>query len=210
MKKESTQGFYTRAATLGAATIYEAAGRIGALPSRIKPVDDSWRIAGPAFPVLTQPGNNVWIHDALEVAPKGSILVVDCGGYLEAGYWGDIMSTAATKLELGGLVIDGGVRDVDSLRLIGFPVFSAAVAIHGTSKNREPIGTLGIDIYLGGVQISNGDLIVGDNDGVVVIPSSKAISAVTAGELREINETEIRDRLRTGELTLDIYGLREL
>ena len=210
MNGESIEEMYRRASILGAATVHEAAGRIGALPSRIKPINRSWRIAGPAFPVLTHPKNNVWIHDALEVAPKGSILVVDCGGYLEAGYWGDIMSTAASELRLGGIVIDGGVRDMDSLCSIGFPVFSAGVAIHGTIKNRDPVGTLGLNICLGGVEISSGELVVGDSDGVVVVPKAKVIDAIVAGELRELNETMIRARLRSGEMTLDIYNLREL
>lgn len=201
--------FLEQAAALGAATVHEACGRIGALPSAIKPVAVGWRLSGAAFTVATTPGNNVWIHDALAVAPAGSILVVSCGGVTEAGYWGDIMSTAAVARGLRGLVIEGHVRDADDLRSIGFPVFSTGLCIQGTTKERYPAGTVGAPVRIGGVIVETGDLVVGDDDGVVIIPNQRAEHAIRSGTDRLADESTIRARLRAGESTLDIYSLHK-
>src|ERR1700752_683357 len=104
---------------LGTATLHEAAGRIGALPSAIKPTSDSFALAGPAFTVHFPPNDNLWIHRALSVATAGDILVVYTSGFYEAGYWGEIMSTAAKAARLGGLVIDACVRDRRALGACG-------------------------------------------------------------------------------------------
>lgn len=193
---------------LGAATLHEAAGRIGALPSAIKPVHSRWKVGGQAYPVATMPAINVWIHDAIYEAPEGAVLVVSCGGFHEAGYWGDIMSTAAIARGLGGLVIDGGVRDADDIGDADFPVFSRGLCIQGTTKERAPAGTLGEAVRIGAVIVSRGDLVVGDADGVVVIPAAGAAEVVEAAERRAAAEEAVRARLRAGEATLDIYGLR--
>lgn len=196
-----------QARRLGAATLHEAAGQIGALPAGIKPVHPRWRLAGPAFTVATTPRNNVWIHDALDVAPAGSVLVVSVGDP-EAGYWGDIMSTAAAARQLAGIVLDGGVRDAEDLGRIDLPVFSHGLSIRGTGKDRQPPGALGGQIRIGTVLIEPGDLVVGDADGVVVIPAALAAEAVAKGLDRAASEDGIRLRLQAGESTLDIYGLR--
>lgn len=194
---------------LGAATVHEAAGRIGALPSAIKPVQPRWRLAGPAFPVATTPANNVWIHDAIYAAPAGSVLVVDCGGHHEAGYWGEIMSTAALQQGLAGLVIDACVRDADDLGVVDLPVFAAGLCIQGTTKERSPRGTVGVPVRIGAVIVRPGDLVVGDVDGVVVIPGTDAGAVIDRAAQRADAELAICERLRAGERTLDIYDLVE-
>ncbi|MFM2129584.1 MAG: hypothetical protein RL477_1130, partial [Pseudomonadota bacterium] len=124
-----------RAATFPSATIHEAMGRQGALPAAIKPVSPSWKICGPAFTVAAKAFNNINIHRAIYLAKPGDILVVDCGGGYEAGYFGEIMAHAAKVRGLAGLVIDACVRDADLLEEIGFPVFSRGLAIQGTTKD---------------------------------------------------------------------------
>lgn len=193
-------------AALGAATVHEAIGKIGALPSSLKPVDSSWVLAGPAFTLVTPPNNNIFIHDAIYAAPPGSVLVIDTCGAAESGYWGEIMSHAAQIRGLAGMVINGGVRDSRLLVEIGFPVFSRGLCIRGTDKDRDPIGRLGEPVALGGVTIAPGDFIVGDRDGIVSIPASMAQRAADEGRLRESAELDIIERLRRGETTLEIYG----
>ena len=122
------------ASRLGAATLHEAAGRIGALPSAIKPVAPDMRVAGPAFTVHIPAGDNLWIHRALYEAAPGDVLVVSTSGGIEWGYWGDILNTAAIAQGLGGLVIDGGVRDVAGLSTMSLPVFSNGICLRGTIK----------------------------------------------------------------------------
>ena len=194
------------AGRLGAATLHEAAGRIGALPSAIKPVAPDMRIAGPAFTVHIPAGDNLWIHRALYEAAPGDILIVSTSGGIEWGYWGDILNTAAIARRLGGLVIDGGVRDVAGLSTMGFPVFSNGVCINGTIKGFDDTAWTRQPIRIGEVVVRQGDLIVGDRDGVVVLPAADVPGALIAGARREADEAAKIARIKAGERTIDIYG----
>ncbi len=189
------------------ATLFEAAGRWGALPSAIKPVVPGWRIEGPAFPVQGPPGDNLWLHRAIYAAGPGDILVVHVGDHHEAGYWGEIMSTAAQARGLGGLVIDGCVRDARDLGLVGFPVFSRGLCIRGTAKDRDARGALAQPVTLGGVTVARGDLIVGDDDGVLVIRQDRVAATFERAAARAAKEAAIVERLKQGETTLAIYDL---
>lgn len=188
-------------------TVHEAIGKLGALPPRIKPVEPSWRLSGPAFPVATPPRNNLFLHQAIMAAPAGSVIVADTGGELEAGYWGEIMTHAALARGIAGLVIDGAVRDGEQLRTLDFPVFSAGLCIRGTGKGRTG-GQVGGPVTIGSILVRAGDLVVGDGDGVVVVPQEDVAAALVASEAREREEQDIIRRLRNGESTLDIYRLR--
>jgi 4-hydroxy-4-methyl-2-oxoglutarate aldolase len=196
-----------QARQLGTATLHEAAGRIGALPSVIKPAASSFAFAGPAFTVHCPPNDNLWIHRALSVATAGEILVVYTSGFYDAGYWGEIMSAAAASARLGGLVIDACVRDARALEMCGFPVFARGFCIRGTGKDFGATGWLGRPIILGEIVINPGDLVVGDLDGVVCIPRGRVVEVLTRSQKREAEEKVILDRLRSGESTLEIYGL---
>lgn len=191
---------------LSSATLHEAAGRVGALPSVIGPAFPGARIAGPAFPVGCPPGDNLWIHRALYAADPGEVLVVDVGGGTEFGYWGEILSTAAIARGLAGLVISGGVRDREGLADLGLPVFSAGRCIRGTGKDQAAVGSLGATVRIGEVFVDRGDLVVGDADGVVVIAQADTEAVLKAALERDAREAELMRRLRAGERTLDLYG----
>lgn len=194
-------------AGLDAATVHEAYGGRGALPSEIKPVDPSFRICGPAFTVDCPPADNLWIHRAVYTARPGDVLVVHTRGEREAGYWGEILSEAALAQRLGGLVIDGGVRDVERLVAIGFPVFAANVCIRGTGKDLVSDGRLAEPVVLGSVLVRTGDTVIGDRDGSVAV-AADAVDAVAAAARERIRkEHDVIARLRNGETTLDIYQL---
>jgi 4-hydroxy-4-methyl-2-oxoglutarate aldolase len=192
---------------LGSATLHEAAGRVGALPSVIKPLAPSMRLAGPAFTVHVPAFDNLWIHRAVYEASAGDVLVICTSGGVEAGYWGDILNEAAMARRLGGLVIDGGVRDSAGLIHHPFPVFSNGVSIRGTVKGHEAIAWLRQPVRIGETIVGQGDLVVGDADGVVVIPAQQASQALEAGGRRESDEREKLTRIRAGERTIDLYGL---
>lgn len=191
---------------LGAATLHEAAGRIGALSAAIKPVAPMMRIAGPAFTVHVPAGDNLWIHRAVYAAAPGDVLVVSTSGGIEWGYWGDILNEAALARHLGGLVIDGGVRDVAGLAAMAFPVFSNGICLRGTIKGFAATAWLRQPIRIGEVVVADGDLVVGDGDGVVVLPAASVADAIAAGIRREADEAEKLARIRAGETTLDLYG----
>ena len=191
---------------LDSATIHEAAGKIGALPSAIKPVTVGMRLEGPALTVSSPPANNLWLHRAIAEASAGDVLVVEVGGHYEAGYWGEIMTVAAQARGVVGLVIDGCIRDAEQIGGLGFPVCSRGLCIRGTGKDAEPPGSLNEPITIGDVTISPGDLVVGDGDGVVAIPADRVEEVLEKSRERIDKEAAIMERLRQGETTLDIYG----
>ncbi len=190
---------------LGAATIHEAQGQKGALDSGIKPVDPTRRLAGVALTVDCCALDNLAIHYALTKARPGDVLVVDAKGFTEAGPWGDILTLAAMKRGIVGLVIDGAVRDGDGIIELGFPVFARALSIKATFKNQA--GRVGVDIVCGGQSVRSGDIIVGDRDGLVVVAQEDLASAIVAAEARELKERAIRERIRAGDATVDILSL---
>ena len=194
---------------LGAATLHEAAGRIGALPSAIKPVAPNMSLCGPAFTVQCPPFSNLQIHHALYLAKPGDILVVHVSGGVEAGYWGDILNAAAKAQKLGGLVIDGGVRDTAGLAADDFPVFSNGVCIQGTGKDKQAVAWMQEPIRMGAVTIAPGDLVMGDRDGVVVLPRHTVDATVAAAKAREADEIRKIEAIRNGARTLDLYGFGE-
>ena len=200
---------YAQAARLGAATLHEAAGRTGALPASIKPVDPRMRLCGPAFTVHCPPFSNLQIHHALYQAQPGDILVVHVSGGVEAGYWGDILNEAAMARGLGGLVIDGGVRDTAGLAGMALPVFSNGVCIRGTGKDYEAVAWLQEAVRIGDVIIQPGDLVMGDRDGVVVVPAAQVTQVIAAGEAREADEARKIELIRQGARTLDLYGFAD-
>lgn len=194
---------------LGAATLHEAAGRIGALPSAIKPVSPDMKLAGPAYTVHVPAGDNLWIHRAIYAASPGDVLVVYTSGGHEWGYWGDILNSAAIARGLGGLVIDGGVRDTAELATMPFAVFSNGVCIRGTIKDYEGRAWSREPILIGDVVIEQGDLVVGDRDGVAVIPRARVVDALEKALQREEDEADKVRRIQAGERTIDIYGFGE-
>lgn len=194
------------AALLPTATLHEAGKKIGALPSAIKPMAPQFRCAGSALTVHSPGGDNLWLHRALDIAQAGDVMVVFANGAYEHGYWGEIMTTMAKVRGMAGLVIDGCVRDGVLLGEIGFPVFARGLCIQGTGKDFGAIGWINHPVTMGNVVVNAGDLIVGDADGVVAIPRTRAAEVVAAGEQREAEEAAILRCLEAGETTLSVYG----
>ncbi|QTO23308.1 4-carboxy-4-hydroxy-2-oxoadipate aldolase/oxaloacetate decarboxylase [Burkholderia seminalis] len=195
-----------RARAFDTATLHEAAGKRGALPSAIKPVAPGFRLAGPALTVHGPSGDNLWLHRAIYAAQPGDVLVVNVSGVTEHGYWGEVMSTAARVRGLAGLVIDGCVRDGALLAAVGFPVFARGLCIRGTGKDFNAHGFINRATLIGDVIVQPGDLVVGDADGVVVLARDSAAATLEAAQLRADAERAILARLAHGESTLAIYG----
>jgi 4-hydroxy-4-methyl-2-oxoglutarate aldolase len=193
------------ARVLPAATLHEAGGRIGVMPCAIKPMAPSFRVCGSAVTVHSPGGDNLWLHRALYVAQPGDVLVVSVSDVHEFGYWGEIMSTAARARHLGGLVIDGCVRDGALLEQVGFPVFARGLCMRGTGKDFGARGWINHPLLFGELCVDAGDLVVGDADGVVVLPRERAADVVNAAVAREQKEAGVLARLRQGERTLEVY-----
>jgi 4-hydroxy-4-methyl-2-oxoglutarate aldolase len=172
---------------------------------RIKPAWPGARLAAPAFAVTCAPGDNLAVHAAVAEAPSESVLVVLADDPPERGYWGEVLTTAAEARGLIGLVIDGGVRDLAALEEHGFPVFSALVALRGAVKVSG--GEIGGTARVGDVDVATGDWLVGDRDGVTVIPSATIDEVIAGGHARAEKERVMFERLRGGATTVELLGL---
>ena len=197
---------FEESANLGAATLCDAAGRQGALPSTIRPMYGGF-LSGPAFTVACSPGDNLWLHRAIYKASPGDVLVASTGNSREFGYWGDILNSAAINRSLGGLVIDGCVRDGRELEKLGFPIFATGTCIVGTSKSAQLSGSMGQPIRIGDCTVSPGDLVVGDPDGVVAVKRGDVDAVLTEARRRHDFEEEVHRQLREGERTVDLLNL---
>ncbi|MCC8165632.1 MAG: 4-carboxy-4-hydroxy-2-oxoadipate aldolase/oxaloacetate decarboxylase [Planctomycetes bacterium] len=149
------------------ATIHEASGRKGYIDYRIKPIAKGLRICGPAFTCQCAPGDNMMLHKALERAQPGDVIVATTAGAEAYGYFGDLMATSALARKVGGLAIEGCIRDSAEIIEAGFPIFSTGLCIRGTGKGT--LGLINYPIFFGGCHIEPGDLIVGDDDGMVAV-----------------------------------------
>ena len=197
-----------RLGTAGVATVHEAQGRTGLLRPSMRPLYPSARVAGSAVTVLCPAGDNLMIHAAIAVVQPGDVLVVATMSESTDGMFGELLAESCRAHGVAGLVIDAGVRDTTELTAMGFPVWSRAVSAQGTVKATP--GWVNVPIVCAGQALSPGDIVVGDNDGVVVVPRAGAVDVVTAAEQRLAKEEASRARYKAGELGLDMHGLRDL
>ncbi|MDA8228323.1 MAG: 4-carboxy-4-hydroxy-2-oxoadipate aldolase/oxaloacetate decarboxylase [Desulfitobacterium hafniense] len=186
----------------------DAFGKKGNMDCGIKPVFPEARMAGPAFTARLQPGDNLGAHIALNQAPAGSVLVLDFRGYTGAGPFGEIMALACQQRGLAGVVINGACRDSLNIKELGFPVFVRGLNPGGTVK--ESLGEMNVPVSCGGVTVNPGDIVVGDADGVVVIPQENAEAVLEKAQQIVVNEAKIMELIKAGESTMEIFKFNEL
>ena len=197
----------TRYRKLSVATVHEAQGRVGLLSPEIRPIKEGLKLVGRAVTVFATPGDNVMIHVAMEQCEPGDVMVVSVNSRSDCGYFGDLLATLMQARGIAGLVIDSGVRDLADLKQMNIPVFSRCISAQGTVK--ETLGDVNVPVVCGGQVINPSDLIIGDDDGVVVVRRHELDSVAQKSEARENKEAGIREKYREGILGLDMNNMRK-
>jgi 4-hydroxy-4-methyl-2-oxoglutarate aldolase len=190
----------------GSATIFEAAAGRAHWLRGLRPAWTGAELAGPAVTVSAPPGDNLALHRAVPECPPGSVLAAATGGTTDTAVWGEVLTVAALARGVAGLVTDGAVRDVARIRELGFPVFCAGTTPVGPGKAAQ--GELGSRIRLGGTDVAPGDWLVADDDGAVTVEADAVETTLAAAAERTRREAQLLERIRAGDLTLDLLGLR--
>lgn len=181
------------------------AGRQRLMSPQMRPVRPGLRICGQAVTCYNYPGDNLMLHAAVRTAQAGDIILATNGGSAQGALWGDMITYYAKMKGLGGAVVDGAVRDTASVEELDFPVFSTAISVSHPEK-RGP-GSANVPIVVAGVQVHPGDLILGDEDGVLAIPMAMVAPAIARAHARAAMEEGMREKLRGGATMFDLLGL---
>lgn len=156
--------------------------RITAAGSKIRPFHAGGVLAGPAFTVKTRPGDNLLLHKALDMAAPGDVVIVDAGGDLTNSLLGELMMNHAKSRNIAGVVLNGAIRDFASIRAQHFPVYAAGVTHRGPYKDGP--GEINVPIAIDGMVVEPGDLILGDEDGLVCVPRTIADEVYSASKAK--------------------------
>lgn len=179
-----------------------------AMDSGIKPITEDPEFAGSAVTVKVEPGDNLIIHKAITMAEPGDVLVIDANGYVETGHMGELMCASCQANGLAGVVIDGAIRDSAEISEMAFPVYARGVHPQGPLKQNA--GSINVTVTCGEVAVEPGDILVGDHDGVTVVPQVSADRVLEDAREKMTAEQNTRERVDDGAYLYDIKGYDRL
>jgi 3-hexulose-6-phosphate synthase/6-phospho-3-hexuloisomerase len=171
----------------------------------IRPVTPGAKMAGRAFTVRTYPGDWAKPVEAIDQAPPGSVIVIDASGG-EKAVWGELATWSCVVKGIKGVVIDGAIRDVDEIRALGFPAFARHVS--PTAGDPKGFGEINVEVTCGGVKVRPGDWVVGDDNGVVVVPSELAVEVANRALDVLEKENRVREEIRRGSTLSQVLRLK--
>jgi 4-hydroxy-4-methyl-2-oxoglutarate aldolase len=199
---------YDELARLGSATVFEASGREGLVDLDLHQVIPGSRSAGPARTVRCAQDDILMVHAAMDRLEAGDILVLTMPEPRPVALLGELLATQAKVKGAGAVLIDAAVRDTEDLRELGLPVWARWIRVHGA--NRAEVGEIDGPVEVGGAMINSGDAVVLDADGAVVVAKTRLDEVLAASRERHQNENAKRARFESGELSYDMYGLRDV
>jgi regulator of RNase E activity RraA len=184
---------------LPVANVSDSMSRMSAGGPHLRPIHGGTGVvlAGPAFTVKVRPGDNLMLHKAIDMAHPGDVIVCDGGGDLTNALIGELMTSHAQVRKIAGFVIYGAVRDAGAIRAGSYPVFAAGVTHRGPYKDGP--GEINVPIAIDGMVIEPGDLIIGDDDGVVSVPYAQAASVLAATQAKQVAETKTMAEIKAGK-----------
>jgi regulator of RNase E activity RraA len=192
-------------ATIPPAIASDCMNRSQSMGAQIKPLAQGTRLTGQARTIACMVGDNGAVHAALRLVGPGDVLVIAAGGYRDAALWGGMLTQAALSRGAAGVVIDGGVRDIAEIRNTGFPCFAAAAVPAGPHKGFG--GTIDGVVACAGCIVAPGDIILGDDDGIAVVPLARAEALLADCHAKAAQEEEALQRMREGEPLADQMGI---
>ncbi|WP_339316319.1 RraA family protein [Oceanobacillus sp. FSL W7-1304] len=166
-----SDGIIERAKLLNSTLVSDAMGCAGAMDYSIKSLTGIKRIVGTATTVIMKPGDNLYLHQAIYNTTEGYVIVADGKSHTKNAYLGELMAYAAKAMGVSGIIIDGCIRDKGVLETLDFPIFAKGFVSNGPFKDGP--GEINVPISCGGVTVNPGDLVIGDEDGVVIVPKNK-------------------------------------
>ncbi|MBK8018058.1 MAG: RraA family protein [Betaproteobacteria bacterium] len=176
----------------------DSQSRARAIQGAIRAMHRGGRLCGPALTVRTTPGDNLLVHKAIDLARPGDVIVVDAGGTLDCAIIGDLVTSYAKTRGVAGFVIDGAIRDSEEIAGRDLPVYARGVTPRGPSK--EGPGEINTPVTVGGTVVHPGDIVVGDADGVVIVPVADAQAALAAARALKEKESVTLQKIASGTL----------
>ena len=189
---------------LPAATLSEVTAQPCDLPPLVRCMVPGARMVGPAFTVRCPLGDNTAVTRAVDQAPKGSVIVIDCGGPPLTAVWGETASFTSQFRGVVGCVTNGAIRDIEAIIDAGFPAFAAGLSLRGSVKGQP--GEIDVDIVIGDIAIRPGDYMCGDADGVVVIPAAEAEAVIKVATEQLAEENSRNERIKAGTPLAEILA----